>query len=437
MFAPKMAVSSSGAANRVGALLPRRHFAHSSHDSGHAASGRATERAGPAWNFGDVAVSTAPAAIGAGLLQRKLAVGSVDDPLEHEADRAADAVMDTSDDDAELSAASPRLSRKCADCEDDEQTLNRKPIAGAEAASVSATAAGVPAVLASPGQKLDAPTRAFFEARFGHSFGDVRVHAGAAAAASARAVNARAYTVGSDIAFGAAQYAPHTAAGRHLLAHELAHVVQQSGGSRAATIRRQHGHARRPARPAKTCPATYRIPDDVAAAVHTAWRASGHGRATVTEHGGRIVNDAHGRRAIHTGSGGSGSISIPAERRGETTVGTFHTHPYSRSEGSSLGVSFSGGDIENFVAGGQGGVKYVGAGTCTFVLNTLDQAQRDACKPIDLKHRWDRAFGRAGGSFQHKVERAVHRTIRGCGLCYYKACRPDAGKPIPKTAALA
>ncbi|MGH9508475.1 MAG: eCIS core domain-containing protein [Terriglobales bacterium] len=82
-------------------------------------------------------------------------------------------------------------------------------------------------VLGSPGQPLDPATRAFFEPRFGHDFSHVRVHTDAHAADSARAVNALAYTVGRNIAFGAGQYLPTTSVGKHLLAHELTHVVQQ------------------------------------------------------------------------------------------------------------------------------------------------------------------------------------------------------------------
>ncbi len=84
-------------------------------------------------------------------------------------------------------------------------------------------------VLDSPGQPLDGSTRAFMEPRFGHDFSRVRVHSDARAAESARSVNALAYTVGNDIAFGTGLYAPETAGGRRLLAHELAHVKQQGG----------------------------------------------------------------------------------------------------------------------------------------------------------------------------------------------------------------
>lgn len=89
-------------------------------------------------------------------------------------------------------------------------------------------------VLRSPGQPLDAETRAYMEPRFGHDFSKVRVHTDARAAESARAVNAQAYTVGRDVAFGAGQFAPASPAGLRLLAHELAHTVQQRGaGSNA------------------------------------------------------------------------------------------------------------------------------------------------------------------------------------------------------------
>jgi hypothetical protein len=82
-------------------------------------------------------------------------------------------------------------------------------------------------VLRSPGQPLDAATRAFFEPRMRHEFSRVRVHTDAKAAASALAVNAIAYTVGQHVVFGQGQFAPYSAAGRRLLAHELAHTVQQ------------------------------------------------------------------------------------------------------------------------------------------------------------------------------------------------------------------
>jgi hypothetical protein len=83
-------------------------------------------------------------------------------------------------------------------------------------------------VLRSRGEPLDQETRSFMETRFGHDFGRVRIHANSAAAESARAVNAIAYTVGQHVVLADGQYRPQTPAGRKLLAHELMHVVQQS-----------------------------------------------------------------------------------------------------------------------------------------------------------------------------------------------------------------
>jgi hypothetical protein len=84
-------------------------------------------------------------------------------------------------------------------------------------------------VLSSPGRPLDKQARAFMEPRFGHDFSHVRIHADQKAAASASAVNAHAYTTGHQIVFGAGRYTPETRAGKSLLAHELAHVLQQEG----------------------------------------------------------------------------------------------------------------------------------------------------------------------------------------------------------------
>jgi hypothetical protein len=86
-------------------------------------------------------------------------------------------------------------------------------------------------IVSSPGEPLDAGTRAFMEPRLGHDFGEVRVHAGPRAMQAARSLNAVAYTVGRDIVLGRENVAPDTRQGRELIAHELAHVVQQGGST--------------------------------------------------------------------------------------------------------------------------------------------------------------------------------------------------------------
>ncbi|MBS1914321.1 MAG: DUF4157 domain-containing protein [Bacteroidetes bacterium] len=80
------------------------------------------------------------------------------------------------------------------------------------------------------GQPMEHTTRSFMESRFGSDFSGVRVHADNRAARAARSLEALAYTTGNDIVFGGGRYQPETPGGRHLLAHELTHVVQQRGG---------------------------------------------------------------------------------------------------------------------------------------------------------------------------------------------------------------
>lgn len=149
-------------------------------------------------------------------LQPRLAVGASDDPLEREADRAA-AQMLGADSASEVSPgiAPPRISRQ-----------PEPPAAAAGQAPGS-----VGQALRSAGEPLPLPARAFFEPRFGHDFAQVRVHHDATAADSARDVAAHAYTVGQHIVFARGRYQPHTPGGRALLAHELAHVVQQRGAA--------------------------------------------------------------------------------------------------------------------------------------------------------------------------------------------------------------
>lgn len=115
---------------------------------------------------------------------------------------------------------------ECAACR--QKRLSRQHLT----APATAAAVAPPIVheaLNGPGQPLDGLTRATMEPRLGHDFSQVRVHTDARAAASARAVHALAYTVGQHVVFGHGQYAPRTPSGQRLLAHELSHVVQQTG----------------------------------------------------------------------------------------------------------------------------------------------------------------------------------------------------------------
>ena len=113
--------------------------------------------------------------------------------------------------------------KNCNDCEGDK--LRRKSDGELVSDHVPSI---VHEVLASPGLPLDFSTRHFMESRLGHDFSRVRVHTDARARHSARAVAASAYTVGNDIVFAPGQYQPESSVGRKLLAHELAHVMQNS-----------------------------------------------------------------------------------------------------------------------------------------------------------------------------------------------------------------
>jgi Domain of unknown function (DUF4157) len=221
-------------------------------------------------------------------LQCKLQIGAVNDPLEAEADRVAEQVMRMSDPNVSVAPSLSQVSRKCAGCEEEEdKKLHAKP----DGAPLPGEAPPIVyQVLSSPGRPLDSATRAFMEPRFGqrmreqfrpppaaagkpqakltiaepgdaherqaestanevllgdagggarsYDFSGVRIHTDNTAAASAAAMQARAYTVGSDMVFGEGYYRPQTPEGRALIAHELTHVAQQGSASVDRSIQR-------------------------------------------------------------------------------------------------------------------------------------------------------------------------------------------------------
>ena len=166
-------------------------------------------------------------------LQTKLAVNQPGDRFEQDADRMADFIVRGTSRAAAVRNHSLDWQRGGPN-----GLLKKTPNKSLAPASAPPI---VHEVVGESGRPLDFSARAFMERRFGHDFSNVRVHHDSRAQASAQAVNAHAYTVGSHVVFDAGQYAPGTREGEHLLAHELSHVVQQSTAvvPPAQTIQRQ------------------------------------------------------------------------------------------------------------------------------------------------------------------------------------------------------
>ncbi len=207
-------------------------------------------------------------------IQAKLTVGQPNDKYEQEADSVAGQVMSMPVNDT--------VQRSCSSCGEEENTLQTKPLysqispliqrqsieeeeiqtkpliqrqpveeeeliqaktaSGATSEVTPTISSGIQS-LQGAGRPLSRSERGFFEPRFGTDFSNVRVHNNTRATNMARSVNARAFTLGHNVVFGAGEYSPENTGGRSLLAHELAHVVQQGNsrhlgaGSKVQTLR--------------------------------------------------------------------------------------------------------------------------------------------------------------------------------------------------------
>lgn len=159
-------------------------------------------------------------------VQPQLAISQPGDPDELEADRVADQVL--------RMPGSQSGTTACSSCE--EEKVQRKPAPGAGQESGACTLG-----LRGAGHPLAPPVRSFFEPRFGADLANVRVHTDDSAGRAADSIGARAFTLGSDIAFARNQFAPETTEGRRLLAHELSHVMQQSGAHTPSHLVRDVG----------------------------------------------------------------------------------------------------------------------------------------------------------------------------------------------------
>ena len=153
------------------------------------------------------------------------------DAAEIEADQIADKVMRIPTGDVTAVTTTEKYSsamkRKCRSCKNEEVVIQRKP-AASDANMPSQNPVHVSSVVSSGGRPLDNDTRRFFEPRMQRDFSSVRVHTNTLADRSSSALDAEAYTIGSHIVFANGRYAPHSSQGKHLLAHELTHVAQQS-----------------------------------------------------------------------------------------------------------------------------------------------------------------------------------------------------------------
>ncbi len=175
-----------------------------------------------------------------GILQPelKLKISQTGDENEQEADKVVGQIMrmPTSDSIAQMiSKKEEGIDRKCNICEmKEDKEENEKQLHISPKPSTTSTMEGneeitneVNKVLSIGGSSLDASTREFMEPRFSYNFSNVKIHTGESAARSVRSVDALAYTVGNHIVFNKGMYMPGTVEGRGLLAHELAHIIQQ------------------------------------------------------------------------------------------------------------------------------------------------------------------------------------------------------------------
>lgn len=236
---------------------------------------------------------TSAAAARLGTIQHKLLLGATNDPLEREADHVADRIMRSSD---RVPAVQRRCAcggvagpdGECAECAGRRKALQRSPAGSSVPTAMALKPTGPIDTLGQAESKVNAVgggrplsqrDRVSFEHHLGVDLSGVRVHDDAAADDAARAVGAVAYARGSDLVFRRGTFAPETASGRRLLAHELAHVVQQgaavgpadvAGSGPGQLLQRavdEDGKEAGPARASESPPATPDVPPDEAARI--------------------------------------------------------------------------------------------------------------------------------------------------------------------------
>lgn len=229
------------------------------------------------------------------IVQKKMDIGAADDAYESEADAMADKVMQMQGEHTHsFKNGGPLVQRKCAKCEEEEK-LRMKPIGGEISHFIQKSALTNGKSLSAPnhiesqihnskggGSAMDGSTKSFMESRFGIDFSSVRIHTDSRASQMSQELNAKAFTVGNDIYFNQGYYNPNTSGGKHLLAHELTHTVQQGGSN-----------VKRLPLPTTATPTQKiqrgilgRIGSGIAGAASTAWDYTG---GAVIRFGGRVI----------------------------------------------------------------------------------------------------------------------------------------------------
>ncbi|WP_445456147.1 eCIS core domain-containing protein [Flavobacterium sp. HNIBRBA15423] len=176
------------------------------------------------------------------IVQKKMSVGAENDSYEVEADAIADKVIQMNPiGEHRFNQTSSLVQKKCAHCEEEEK-VRKKPLAETitpliqKSSLISSNESQAPSHVETQinttkgsGSRLDNHTRDYMEERFGVDFSEVRIHTNSQAIQMSQDLSAQAFTVGNDIYFNQGQYNPNSNKGKHLLAHELTHTVQQSG----------------------------------------------------------------------------------------------------------------------------------------------------------------------------------------------------------------
>jgi hypothetical protein len=239
-----------------------------SHRAGRAFRQHGSELSGRGSAPSDLAIGL----LQAGLAKPKIVVGATDDPLEAEADQTANQVLQAN------TVARWHGDIRSMGGPPQDGLIARTPAPG-EASPRSRPTDAPDGLLRhlGAGRPMDAPTRAFFEPRFDRELGDIRIHAGPGASAAASSVQAKAFTLGSDIVFGAGYGGARTDIGDRLLAHEITHVIQQvDRNAGRSAIRRQRLDPDIEGREAEPAPAsTLDVEEQTELQQALGWRAKG------------------------------------------------------------------------------------------------------------------------------------------------------------------